>query len=539
MNVFNEHLISFILVAPLLGSFIVALIPRSQERLQRWVSLLAMGAAFFLALHLFVEFRSGTHSYQFVEWISWIPQYGIFYHVGVDGISLLLVLLTAFLGPITILCSWTSIQNKVKEYHIFLLLLQVGMLGVFVAVNLFLFYIFWEAMLIPMYFLIGVWGGPRRVYATTKFVLYTLFGSLLMLVAILYLGVVSLEQFGAHLFDMSHLAQLQLSQTEQIWLFLAFALAFAIKVPLFPFHTWLPDAHVEAPTAGSVVLAGVLLKMGTYGFIRVAIPWFPEAVVRFYPWLACLSVFGIIYGALLAMVQPDLKKLVAYSSVSHLGFVMLGILSMTVQGVQGAILQMVNHGLSTGALFLVVGILYERRHTRMIADYGGLAKQVPFTAAIFMVVCLSSLGLPGLNGFVGEFLILIGTFRWHPAYAVVAASGVILAAVYLLWMYQRVMLGKIVHEENRKLTDLRLHEWLSLIPILLWILWIGIYPMTFLKKTETSARVFASQTRRMFTEEIPADVVKIPDDFSLLKKEDSLSGFSLKDLEGAAPEGER
>jgi NADH-quinone oxidoreductase subunit M len=486
-----------------------------------------MGVALLLSLHLFVEFRSGTSAYQFVEWVPWIPSYGIFYHVGVDGISLLLVLLTAFLGPITVLCSWTSIQKKVKEFHIFLLLLQVGMLGVFAAVNLFLFYIFWEAMLIPMYFLIGVWGGPRRVYATTKFVLYTLFGSLLMLVAILYLGIAYSEQFGTTLFDMNRLAQVQLSATEQIWLFAAFALAFAIKVPLFPFHTWLPDAHVEAPTAGSVILAGVLLKMGTYGFIRLAIPWFPQAVVEFYPWLAVLSVFGIIYGALVALVQPDLKKLVAYSSVSHLGFVMLGLLSMTVQGVQGAILQMVNHGLSTGALFLIVGVLYERRHTRMIADYGGLAKQVPFIAAVFMVVCLSSLGLPGLNGFVGELLILVGTFRWHPVYAIVAASGVILAAVYLLWMYQRVMFGKIVHEENQKLEDLRLHEWLSLLPILIGIVWIGLYPMTFLKKSETSARMFASQTRRMFAEETAVDVKNL-EGFSLLKEGSPLGGFSLE-----------
>jgi NADH-quinone oxidoreductase subunit M len=360
------------------------------------------------------------------------------------------------------------------------------MIGVFAALDLVLFYIFWEAVLIPMYLIIGVWGGPRRVYAAVKFILYTVAGSLLMLVAILYLYFAYHAATGEFTFDLIRLYETPLGRSAQLWLFAAFALAFAIKVPMFPFHTWLPDAHVEAPTAGSVILAGVLLKMGTYGFVRFAMPLFPEATLAFAPWMILLAVIGIIYGALVAMVQPDVKKLVAYSSVSHLGFVMLGLFALNTQGIQGGILQMVNHGLSTGALFLAVGMIYERRHTREISEFGGLAAVVPWFAAGFLVICLSSLGLPGLNGFIGEFLILLGAFRMNPYVAGISATGVILAAVYLLWMYQRVMFGPVTNEKNRGLRDLTAREFWTLAPVIALIIWIGVYPNPFLRKLDMS-----------------------------------------------------
>jgi len=360
----------------------------------------------------------------------------------------------------------------------------------FVALNLFLFYIFWEAMLIPMYFIIGIWGGPRRIYAAVKFFLYTLFGSLLMLVAILYIYFLHMQQFGFYSFDLFDLYRCHLAFGAERLLFLAFGLSFAIKVPMFPFHTWLPDAHVEAPTAGSVILAGVLLKMGTYGFLRFSMPLFPEATAYFYPLIAVLALIGIIYGALVAMVQPDVKKLVAYSSVSHLGFVMLGLAVLNVPGVEGSVLQMVNHGLSTGALFIIVGMIYDRRHTRLISDFGGLSKAMPVYAAFFMIVTLSSIGLPGLNGFVGEFLILLGTFKKSAGLAVLAASGVILAAVYMLWMFQRAMFGPLDKEENKSLKDLNVREIATLVPIVVMIVWIGIYPQTFLRKMDRSVEGF-------------------------------------------------
>jgi NADH-quinone oxidoreductase subunit M len=360
---------------------------------------------------------------------------------------------------------------------------------VFAALDLVLFYVFWEAVLIPMYLLIGVWGGPRRIYAAVKFILYTVAGSLLMLVAILYLYFAHHAATGEFTFDLLRLYDTPLGRTAQLWLFAAFALAFAIKVPMFPFHTWLPDAHVEAPTAGSVILAGVLLKMGTYGFVRFAMPLFPEATLAFAPAIVFLAVIGIIYGALVAMVQPDIKKLVAYSSVSHLGFVMLGLFALNTQGLQGGILQMINHGLSTGALFLAVGIIYERRHTREIGEFGGLAERLPWFAAAFLIVCLSSLGLPGLNGFVGEFLILLGAFRVDPVVAAVSATGVILAAVYLLWMYQRVMFGPVTNEKNRGLRDLSLREFWTLAPVIALIVWIGVFPNPFLRRLDASVSV--------------------------------------------------
>jgi NADH-quinone oxidoreductase subunit M len=406
------------------------------------------------------------------------------------------VLLTTFLMPLVLLSSWHSIERRWKEFAITMLLLETGMLGVFVALDLFLFYIFWEAMLVPMYLIIGIWGGPNRVYAAVKFILYTLFGSLLMLVAILALYFFNGAATGAYTFDLPVLARYVLpAGRAQNLMFLAFALAFAIKVPMWPFHTWLPDAHTEAPTPGSVILAGVLLKMGTYGFLRFCLPLFPQATLTFAPWMFALAVIGIIYGAWVSTVQADMKKLVAYSSVSHLGFVVLGLFTLNPQGMVGAIIQMVNHGLSTGALFLIVGMLYERRHTRLISDYGGLWKVVPALSVLFLIVAFSSIGLPGLNGFVGEFLILVGAFQVHRPAAVLATTGIIFAAVYLLWMYQRVIFGDITHEENRGLPDLSLREWVILVPVLACIIWIGVYPVALTGKTEASVQALIIQVQ--------------------------------------------
>jgi NADH-quinone oxidoreductase subunit M len=394
------------------------------------------------------------------------------------------VLLTTFLTPLCLLSAWSQVTTRVKEFLVAMCLLETGMLGVFVALDLFLFFVFWEAMLVPMYLIIGVWGGPRRVYASVKFILYTMAGSALMLLAILALYF--LQPSGAASFDYAAVMQLRIAPGLQLWLFLAFALAFAIKVPMVPFHTWLPDAHVEAPTAGSVILAGVLLKMGTYGFLRFGLPLFPDAAVRLAPVIVGLALAGILYGAWVSTVQPDMKKLIAYSSVSHLGFVMLGLFTLTPQGLVGGILQMVNHGLSTGALFLLIGMIYERRHSRLIADFGGLWAVVPVFSVILMVVTFSSIGLPGLNGFVGEFLILVGAFQWNRPVAVLGTTGIVFAAVYLLWMYQRVIFGELRHAENRQLPDLNAREIWTLVPILLLIVWIGVYPKPFTAVTETA-----------------------------------------------------
>ena len=412
---------------------------------------------------------------QFEVNIPWVSSFGINYHFGIDGISLLLIVLTTILTSLSILASWNSITSGIKGYFISMLLLEVGMIGVFCALDLFLFYIFWEVMLIPMYFIIGVWGGPRKVYAAIKFVLFTMFGSLLMLVGIMYVLFQYQAVTGEFSFDILKLTStLSLDYIQQIWLFGAFALAFAIKVPLFPFHTWLPDAHVQAPTAGSVILAGVLLKMGTYGFIRICLPMFPEATIAYLPYICILSVIAIIYGALVAMVQKDIKSLVAFSSVSHMGFVMLGLFALNMQGLEGAVMQMINHGISTGALFLLVGMIYERRHTRMIEDFGGIAKVMPLFTVVFMIVTLSSIGLPLTNGFVGEFLILLGMFKTNYIYATLAATGVILSACYMLWMFQRVFYGEVTKEENKKLLDLNLREKVILLPLIILIFFIGI-----------------------------------------------------------------
>jgi NADH-quinone oxidoreductase subunit M len=477
-------LLSAIIFLPSLGAVLAFLI--TSEELVKRMALLTSALTFLLSLIPFFLFDPSTANMQFFERYDWIPALGISYEVGVDGISLLLMLLTTFLMPLTLLASWDSIHARTREFVICMLFLESGMIGVFAAIDLFLFYVFWEATLIPMYFLIGIWGGPRRIYAAVKFILFTMAGSLLMLVAILALYFFHREATGEATFNLFRLLQLDLPLSTQRWLFLAFFLAFAIKVPLFPFHTWLPDAHVEAPTPGSVILAAILLKMGTYGFVRFCLPLFPEASIEATRIVALLAVVGIIYGALMALVQADIKKLVAYSSVSHLGFVMLGIFAFNSQGLDGAVLQMVNHGLSTGALFLLVGMIYDRRHTRLIADFGGVAKVMPIFAAFFLVVSLSSIGLPGLNGFVGEFLALLGAFQAMPTFAVIGALGVILVAVYMLWMYQRVMFGEVTHEENMHLRDLNLREVVVLVPIVLVIVWIGMYPQPFLKRMEAS-----------------------------------------------------
>jgi NADH-quinone oxidoreductase subunit M len=444
----------------------------------------------------------GSPVYQFVERRDWIPSLGITYKLGVDGIGLLMVLLMTITTPICVLASWTSIAHRVRDFYAALLFLEAGVVGVFLAQDLLLFYVFWEVMLVPMFLLIGVWGGERRIYAAVKFFIYTMAGSLFMLVAILYLYFKTGEA-GARTFELSviferlqwHVVegvrtppQVVFSETEQFWLFLAFGIAFAIKVPMFPFHTWLPDAHVEAPTAGSVVLAAVLLKMGTYGLVRYAIPLFPAGFDILAPLLVVLAVTGIVYGALMALAQDDVKKLIAYSSVSHLGFVVLGIVAWNEKALEGAVLQMVNHGLSTGALFLFVGAIYERRHTRKIADYGGVAKAAPGLAVVLMIATLSSIGLPGLNGFVGEFLILLGSFERYSLATAVAALGIVLGAVYMLVLYQRVMLGPVKSEADATTPDLVAREWVYFVPLILLMVGIGLYPYPFLRVLDGSVQ---------------------------------------------------
>jgi NADH-quinone oxidoreductase subunit M len=495
----DTYLLTLILFSPLAGAVILLFLQKNNHRAIKSIAFFTSLITLALSLVLFVRFDGSVSGFQFIQKVLWIESLDVAYHVGIDGISILLVLLTAILMPISILASWKSIALRVKEFFVSMLLLEVGMLGVFAALDLFLFYVFWEAMLIPMYFIIGVWGGKQRIYAAVKFFIFTMVGSLLMLVAIIWIGVYAADSVGRFTTDLLTLYEVAptIPLVLQGWMFLAFALSFLIKVPLFPLHTWLPDAHVEAPTAGSVILAGVLLKMGTYGLIRFCLPLFPAATYQYMPLISVLAVVGIIYGALVAMVQIDVKKLIAYSSVSHLGFIVLGIFALTEEALQGSIIHMVNHGLSTGALFLLVGMLYDRRHTRMIADFGGIAKVMPVYATFFLIMSLSSIGLPGLNGFVGEFLILLGSFQsaalgtyW---YAIIATSGVILAAVYMLWMYQRVMLGEIDKQENRMLKDIDGREVATLLPIALFVVWIGIYPATFLDKTQQSAKDLLEQ----------------------------------------------
>ncbi len=482
-------ILSWIVFLPLLGVLAILLTGKTRINAIRWTALAVSFLDFILTIIVFQNFSSANVEMQFRDGpIVWIKSLGITYSLGVDGISLLLVILTPFLSIIAIASTWNAVRDKVKGFMISMLMLETGMLGVFLATDLFLFYLFWETMLIPMYFLIGIWGGPRKIYAAIKFVLFTMFGSLLMLLAIIKLYLMTSADAVSRTTDLATIMNMPIPKDLQVILFLAFGLAFAIKVPLFPFHTWLPDAHVEAPTAGSIILAGVLLKMGTYGFLRFCLPLFPQAAVQFVPLISILALIGIIYGALVAMVQKDVKSLVAYSSVAHLGFVMLGMFALNEQGITGSIIQMVNHGITTGALFLLVGMIYERRHTRLISDFGGVAHVMPFYASVFMIVTLASIGLPGTNGFVGEFLILLGTFKSNITYAVIGTAGIVLAAVYMLWMVQRVFFGVCEKDENKKLLDLSLIEKIIIVPLIIVVFWIGFYPRTFIDKIEPSVK---------------------------------------------------
>ena len=475
--------LNLVVFFPLLGVVLLLLIKNENKNAARWISLVTSLVTFGISIWVLTQFNAKDPNLQMLikkDWIS-IAGWNIKYAMGVDGLSILLVLLTTFLTPISILSTWTAVEDKVRDFQIFFLLLEMGMLGVFLAQDLFLFYVFWEFTLVPMYFLIGIWGGKQRMYAAIKFFLYTMAGSILMLLAILWLGI------NRGTFFIPDLINSGIPPDIQTWLFFAFAAAFAIKVPMWPLHSWLPDAHVQAPTAGSVILAGVLLKMGTYGFLRFNIPFFPEAAERWAPLMATLAVIGILYGAAVSYSQKDVKMLVAYSSVSHLGFVMLGLFALNSQGIQGGILQMVNHGISTGALFLIIGMIYERRHTRDFDEFGGLWKIMPVYAVLTLIVSLSSMGLPGLNGFVGEFTILLGAWGAGGAggslgsviYAGLAAVGVILAAVYILFMFQKMFLGPVTKEENNKLKDLNWREIAILAPLIVLIFWIGLYPKPF------------------------------------------------------------
>jgi NADH-quinone oxidoreductase subunit M len=502
----SSHLLSVILFTPLLGALLLLFIPRDAQILHRLVGNLFGVLGFLVSLPLILHFPAGSGGYEFKESADWIPSIGAKYSLGADGISMLLVMLTTLLGMIAITSSWSAIQQRTKEYYILLLLLQTGMLGVFLSLDFFLFYVFWEVMLVPMYFLIGVWGSERRLYAAIKFFLYTLAGSVIMLLAILALYfnyAKTLPQGAIGTFDIPTLlaAAQQFPDGLKIWLFWGFFFAFAIKVPMFPFHTWLPDAHTEAPTAGSVILAGVLLKMGTYGFLRFSLPLLPaDAALRakIIHIVIALSLMSIIYGAVVCLMQKDMKRLIAYSSVSHLGFCTLGIFVLTPQGLSGSVLQQINHGISTGALFLIVGVLYERRHTRLISEFGGLATPMPNFAAIYLIVSLSSLGMPLLNGFIGEFTILQGVFSVSKTWAAWASLGIVLGAAYLLWLFQRTMFGPVTHEANKSLPDLNLREYAVLLPLVALAFWIGIYPKPFFAYIEKPVQRIVQQVNPGF-----------------------------------------
>ena len=507
----QNHILSIILFTPLLGAIVLLFVPKESKNAIRWIANIFALAGFLISIPLVPMFWAQrfdiSHAFKFIEGApnTWIPTIGAGYYLGIDGISFLLIMLTTMLGWISILSSWTAIENRVKEYYIWFLVLQTGMLGVFMALDFFLFFVFWEAMLVPMYLLIGIWGGPRKLYAAIKFFLYTLAGSVLMLLGILFLYFNHHSVTGMYTFAIPELYKTapqiffnpQYGSTYATLLFFCFFVAFAIKVPMFPFHTWLPDAHVEAPTAGSVILAGVLLKMGTYGFIRFSLPFFPAVVMsaKVRGWMIFLSIVAIIYGALVSLMQKDMKKLVAYSSVSHLGFCTLGIFALNPVGLSGSVLQQINHGISTGALFLIVGVLYERRHTREISEYGGISNVMPIYATITMIMFLSSMGLPLLNGFVGEFTILQGTFMENWKWAAWAVPGVILAAAYLLWLYQRVFFGSVTNPKNEKLHDLTPREIATFVPLIIMALWIGIYPKPFFEILEQPSIQIARTVR--------------------------------------------
>jgi NADH-quinone oxidoreductase subunit M len=507
----QNHILSIILFTPLVGALVLLFVPKENKDAIRWIANLFALGGFLISLPLVPMFWAqrfdATQHFKFIEGVpnNWIPSIGAGYVIGIDGISFLLIMLTTLLGWISILSSWTAIENRVKEYYVWFLILQTGMLGVFMALDFFLFFVFWEAMLVPMYLLIGIWGGPRKLYAAIKFFLYTLAGSVLMLLGILFLYFHHHALTQVYTFSLTALYETApkiysdpaYGPTIATLLFFAFFFAFAIKVPMFPFHTWLPDAHVEAPTAGSVILAGVLLKMGTYGFIRFSLPFFPDVLMhtKVRGWMITLSIIAIIYGALVSLMQKDMKKLVAYSSVSHLGFCTLGIFALNSAGLSGSVLQQINHGISTGALFLIVGILYERRHTREIAEYGGISNVMPVYATITMIMFLSSMGLPLLNGFVGEFTILQGTFMENWRWGAWAVPGVVLAAAYLLWLYQRVFFGTVTNPKNEKLHDLTPREVLTFVPLLIMAFWIGLYPKPFFQILEQPVNQIVQDVR--------------------------------------------
>jgi NADH-quinone oxidoreductase subunit M len=494
---FHEHILTIVMFFPLAGALLLLLLPKNSTSLIRLLANVIGFVAFLISLPLVMWFDADNGELQFVERAEWIPSIGVNYHLGIDGISLLLIILTTALGFLAILCSWSAIEERVKEYYVFMLVLQTGMLGVFMAMDFFMFYVLWEVMLVPMYFLIGIWGGPRKLYAAIKFFLYTLVGSVLMLLGILYLYFFNHGQTGIYTFDIPTLSTLSIPLEAQIWVFLAFFVGFAIKVPMFPFHTWLPDAHVEAPTAGSVILAGVLLKMGTYGFLRFSLPMLPDAASdpRIVTFMVTLSLIAIIYGALVSLMQKDWKKLVAYSSVSHMGFITLGIFVLNPNGIAGSILQQINHGISTGALFLLVGIVYERRHTREIAEFGGLSTIMPVYATLFLIIAMSSLGLPTLNGFIGEFVILQGTFEVNKVWAAIAVTGIVLGAAYLLWLYQRTMFGTLDNPKNKTLADVNFREFVTLLPLVFAAFWIGLYPKPFFRILEKPVEKIVMRVR--------------------------------------------
>jgi len=514
MDFLAHHILSVVLFTPLVGALLLLFIPREMEHAHKIAGNVFGALGFLVSLPLLRWFKPEWGGFTFEETADWIPSIGAKYHLGIDGISLLLVMLTTFLGMIAILSSWSAIHQRTKEYYILLLLLQTGMIGVFVSLDFFLFYVFWEVMLVPMYFLIGVWGSDRRLYAAIKFFLYTLAGSVVMLLAILalYFYAPVSAAGGTRTFDVPMLlaAAQHFSDPLKVWLFWGFFFAFAIKVPMFPFHTWLPDAHTEAPTAGSVILAGVLLKMGTYGFIRFSLPLLPsdpQLRHKIIQIVIMLSLIGIVYGALVCLMQKDMKRLIAYSSVSHLGFCTLGIFALTPNGLAGSVLQQINHGISTGALFLIVGVLYERRHTRMISEFGGLATPMPNFAAIYLIISLSSLGMPLLNGFIGEFTILQGAFQVSKAWAAWGSLGVVLGAAYLLWLYQRVMFGPVTQFANEDLPDLNLREYATLVPLVMLAFWIGIYPKPFFALIEKPVQKIVEQVNPNFYQ---AERAKLP-----------------------------
>lgn len=507
------HYMSWVLPAllliPVIGALLILLVPRGNTApgadeiaggtagVPRWIAFITLAVECLVSLGLWWSFNPDVATWQAVYDMPWIPNWGIRFTLGIDGIALMMILLTTVIMVLSVLGSWTGIRTRVRGYYALMLILTSGMLGVFMALDLFLFYVMWEVMLVPMYFIIGIWGGERRIYASVKFFIYTMVGSMLMLAAIVYLGLHA-SNVATNIPNFSYdavLTSARVTPQAALWLFGAFFLAFAVKVPMFPFHTWLPDAHVEAPTAGSVVLAAIMLKLGTFGFLRLAVPLFPATAMRddVRAIILGLAVVGIIYGALVSLVQPDFKKLVAYSSVSHLGFVMLGIFAVTVQSVQGALLVMINHGISTGALFLLIGMIYERRHTRMIDAYGGIARTVPLFAATLTLVSLSSIGVPGTNGFVGEFLVLLGAFRTHPYLAIISATAVILAAAYLLWAIQRILFNPLSKPENEHIPDLNKRELALLAPLIAGIIWLGVYPQPVLRRMETAATQFVKR----------------------------------------------